>query len=75
MVQVHLQIEKIAAFGSAYMELRTPVGTAEGCDLFWLITINPSQSKPNKRGWRDMPAHWPGSQPWIDCPVSAAWTD
>src|SRR5471032_1691054 len=38
-------------------------------------TLHPSQSSPNKRGWRDMPAHWPGSQPWIDCPVSGAGTD
>ncbi|WP_447795203.1 MULTISPECIES: hypothetical protein [Pseudomonas] len=28
------QPEKIAAFGSSYMGLRTPVGAAEGRDLF-----------------------------------------
>jgi len=25
--------QKIAAFGSSYPEMRTPVGAAEGCDL------------------------------------------
>ncbi|PTU03465.1 hypothetical protein DBR45_06925 [Pseudomonas sp. HMWF031] len=34
-----------------------------------------SQSRPDKRGWRDMFAHWPGSQPWIDCPVWGGRTD
>ncbi|MGJ7516660.1 hypothetical protein ACSFE6_20330 [Pseudomonas baetica] len=34
-----------------------------------------SESKTNKRGWRDLHAHWPGLQPWIDCPVSGARTD
>jgi hypothetical protein len=28
--------EKIAAFGSSYNRLRTPVGAAEGCDLLIL---------------------------------------
>ncbi|POA80048.1 hypothetical protein C1890_02965 [Pseudomonas sp. DP16D-R1] len=34
-----------------------------------------SQSTPNKRGWRDMHAHWPGSQPWIDCSLRGGRTD
>ncbi|AWY41790.1 hypothetical protein DKY63_18560 [Pseudomonas putida] len=33
-----------------------------------------SQSGGNKRGWHDMDAHWPGSQPWIDCSVWGART-
>jgi hypothetical protein len=28
--------QKIAAFGSSYMGMRTPVGAAEGCDLLRL---------------------------------------
>jgi hypothetical protein len=30
--------QKIAAFGSSYMEMRSPVGAAEGCDLSRLPT-------------------------------------
>jgi hypothetical protein len=34
-----LSLEKIAAFGSSYMEFET-VGAAEGCDLFMPVSIS-----------------------------------
>ncbi|MBK5354021.1 hypothetical protein JFU37_16085 [Pseudomonas sp. TH41] len=33
------QKQKIAAFGSSYTGMRSPVGAAEGCDLFGITLI------------------------------------
>jgi len=32
-----IQKQKIAAFGSSYIGMRSPVGAAEGCDLLILL--------------------------------------
>jgi len=43
------QSQKIAAFGSSYIGMRSPVGAAEGCDLLILIFTNPETKTANPK--------------------------
>jgi hypothetical protein len=45
MVNWRLEDQKIAGFASSYMEMQSPVGAAEGCDLSLLFLLNPPRHK------------------------------